>query len=191
MSLNPPGPVAVRAADDLKKNAYDPTTRQGVIESPRGSNRGPAIDIYNMAAGVPEGSCWCASAVYYRLLMAAHALDVDLPADLLLANGFAAAAAGAYADWAKRHGRWIAIDAARSGSIVPMKGDLACFDIPAEHGIHHIGFVLSAGKGGAVTGEGNTHPDGELTRDGYCVAVRRRSWEEFGPAGGFVRLPPL
>ena len=188
MALPLPGPVAVRAADDLQKNAYDPSTRRGVIEQPRGSNRGASINVYNIAAGVPEGSYWCASAVYYRLIMAAHWLDLSMPADMLVANGFGAAAASSYAEWAKKHGRWIPVEEARAGRIAPGKGDLVCFDIPGEGGIHHIGFVLSAGASGVRTAEGNTHLDGEVTRDGYCVAVRRRSWEEVGPGGGFVRL---
>lgn len=33
----------------------------GMVEQPLGSNRGPMIDLWNKAAGIPVGSPWCAA----------------------------------------------------------------------------------------------------------------------------------
>lgn len=172
MSLSPPGPVAVRAADDALANI-------GVLEDgPPYENSGRYVNIYLASVGLDPGEPWCAAFVHFREVTAAHVLGVSM-------SGFPRSGAAAdYAEWAREHGRWFSAD---SGEL-PMKGDLCCFDIPSEGGIHHIGIVLGGDGGGFDSLEANTHPQGEVTRDGFGVFQRRRGYAELGATGGFVRL---
>ena len=176
--LPAPGPVALRAVSDAEKNV-------GVTEDgPPYLNSGTSVNLYLNAVGLGPGYAWCAAFVEYREMAAAHALGVSLPPDF--PRGTFAAAAGDWAQWAKEHRHWFS-DINEN----PKRGDLVCFDIASEGGIHHIGIVACDGDDtGFCSIEGNTRADdSDPVRDGYCVARRTRTYGNIGPGGGFIRLP--
>jgi len=172
MILNP---VAVRAS-------YDALGVVGVAETTPHENTGKAVDTYLSSVGLEPGEPWCAAFVYFRLLQASKELKTPLPNGISSMTGKGAAVS--WYDYAKRLGSF---DAATAGT-EPARGDLALFEI--EGGIHHIGFVVSYNADTDLirTVEGNTHPQGELSRDGWGVFARSRSRSEFGAIGGFARL---
>lgn len=152
-----------------------------VREQPPGSNRGPLIDLWNEAAGVPAGSSWCASFVHAMFRYAGF----DLPGGASVQQIRQAARAR---DWIVRR---------------PRRGDLACFDwhqgSPYGAFGDHVGFVERVlalrWANGTFTGwiqtvEGNTSPQAQLAgsqSDGGGV-YRRRRWIR-GIGAEFVRVP--
>ena len=172
----PLNPIATRAATDALANV-------GVSEDgPPYDNRGRDVETYLDSVGLGAGNPWCAAFVFYRLRVAARELGVPLPISVSTMLGKGAAAS--WAEWGRARRRWYG---AGSG-YHPRRGDLACFYIESENGIHHIGIVLDSDGDGVTTVEGNSHPDGVASRDGYCVAKRARAYSAFGARGGFVTL---
>lgn len=148
----------------------------GVKEKPPGSNRGPLIDRWNLAACGMTGVFWCCSFVHGMFLEAGK----NLPGGASVLN--------------------VRVWAQSVGDIVkrPRRGDLACFEFNEgawDYG-DHIGFVERTlalrWSGGKFTGwiqtiEGNTQSGqaGEQS-DGGGV-FRRRRWVR-GIGAQFVRV---
>lgn len=121
-----------------------------VREEPKGSNRGPWVDIYLRAAGVDPGNPWCAAFVTYLLQRVGQEQFPKHPAAVI--------------EWS----RW----AEKSGHLVtePKRGDL--FFLLNSNGTGHIGIVLE-NKGTRIrTIEGNSNDDG--SREGYAVVRHER-----------------
>jgi hypothetical protein len=129
-------------------------------EEPRGSNRGPWVDRYLAAAGLPPGSPWCAAFVTYLLKQCGYSHFPPNPA-----------AVSSWARWAEVCGRVVA---------VPNRGDL--FFLLHANGEGHIGIVLEDNGDWIRTVEGNSNDDG--SREGWEVVRHER------PLAGlrFIRL---
>ena len=175
--MNPPGPVAVLAADFALKNV-------GVTEDEGKENSGKFVNIYLKSVGLTPGNPWCASFVYYRIQDAAKVLSATL-SPKPPKSGYCPD----WKDWAKDNGLWLPVDT--DEKILP--GDLALFYFSAKGRVAHIGIVVERMKNsmGVYTVEGNTGPERgqEVNRDGDGVYRKEREWEEFGKYGGFIRLP--
>lgn len=148
----------------------------GVRENPPNSNRGPLIDQWNLRAGVPLGTPWCASFV------CAMFGDVGRP----IRYPRRASVGFLYA-WAEDMG--FAVDR-------PLRGDLVCYDWDGTPGyvgwLDHIGFVdrvlAVRWRGKAFVGwirtvEGNTSFTDQS--NGGQVMIRYR-WCR---ACKFIRIP--
>jgi len=108
----------------------------GMIEQPLGSNRGPMIDLWNKAAGIPVGSPWCAAF--------ATGMYASSPK-----NPFSKGLGSAYkvSDWGKS--QKCAVDAKG----VSVGGDI--FVILRGDGHGHVGLVACDLGDAVATVEGN------------------------------------
>lgn len=128
--------------------------RVGVMEQPRGSNRGPQVDAYNHFAHAPLGSFWCMSFVQFCVGEAAEKLGRPHPIKLT------ASCSDLY-HWARTHGRLVAR---------PAPGDIFLC-IGGERGHYHCGYVRKLLPGERFsTVEGNSNDDG--SPNGIEVAFR-------------------
>jgi hypothetical protein len=139
----------------------------GVREQPPGSNRGPAVDQYNRAAGCPVGSYWCMAFVWWCHRDAAARLGVPNP---LPRTG----RCSTLYRWAKREGHMARHP--RPGDIFLVRG--------GRTGHCHTGLVVAVPGERVQTVEGNTDPGGSA--NGIGVFQRSRPCA----ALDFVRLPP-
>jgi hypothetical protein len=134
----------------------------GCCEEPLGSNRGPQVDEWNRAAGVPVGSFWCASwagAIW-------RAAGVSLP-------GFPARVE-AWREWAVRNGTW---------RQHPEAGDAVIYGTTFR--ASHIGIVIRTAPA-VLSIEGNTTIEGAtFERNGTAVALKLVTGND--PVLGFVR----
>jgi hypothetical protein len=123
----------------------------GVCEDPQGSNRGPEIDAWNLAAGVPLASFWCASfvAAMYRACGAeTPSKGRDASCDEWMAMG-------------KRLGSWRA---------APSLGAAVLYGVPGD--AKHIGIVVRLTPL-VLSVEGNTTVEGsKIERNGTAVALK-------------------
>lgn len=127
-----------------------------VQEHPKGSNRGPDVDYFNMEAGAPPGSAWCLSFAYHCISHAAEHEGVPVPIERT------ASCAELYR-WAVDHGRT---------TREPQPGDIGLLR-GGPHGHHHAVIVRAVLQGGLIQSiEGNTDTDG--SPEGYEVARRIR-----------------
>ena len=136
----------------------------GTKESPPGSNRGPLIDKWNRAAGVPKGSPWCMS-----FLRACFKL-----AGVTLGGG---ASVGFFEEWAVQHGELIVRR--------PFKGDVVCYRWDSDDWPDHVAIVEKVlalrwrGKafvGWIQTVEGNTSAGVRGSQANGGGVYRRRRW---------------
>lgn len=139
-----PSTVDPRVRDSIIRALYDVLV---VVEHPPGSNRGPAIDAYNIRAGAPVGSYWCASAA------GAYRLDagLEMPAGYASCENIR--------QWAIKTGRW---------SKTP---DYGAFVLYGHDVAHHIGMVVGLDILRSV--EGNTTIEGAAygsSRNGVAVS---------------------
>lgn len=121
----------------------------GCSEDPDGSNRGPQVDQWNTAAGVPVGSYWCASFVgaVYR------ACGARVPAGHASCDNWMA--------WAKRFGFW---------RDAPVLGGAVLYGVPGD--AKHIGIVIKLAPR-VLSVEGNTTIEGSaFERNGTTVALK-------------------
>ncbi|HJZ93455.1 MAG TPA: peptidoglycan-binding protein [Gemmataceae bacterium] len=148
----------VEASDELVAEAVRVALSQdGVMEEPLGSNRGPKVDEYNKTAGVPAGSFWCMSFVYWSFVQAAARLGKPNPMPKTAYCPF-------LYNWAKQHGKLVA--SPQPGDIFLVKG--------GPNGHKHTGLVtapVTAASFGTI--EGNTNNDG--SHNGIGVFRRTRT----------------
>ena len=148
--------------------------RLGILETPRGSNRGKAIDAYNRRVGTPLGSPWCASYAVDCIATVAATAGVACPIPLT-------ASCDVLLGWARKRGRLF-------GSAQP--GDLFLV-MASEHDAVHTGFVeaVHTAAGTLTTIEGNSNSSGG--REGFEVVRRTRGlrslrfvrWQDAAGAG--------
>jgi hypothetical protein len=160
-------PTARTAADALLAAMLEAAAREiGIMEEPRGSNRGPRVDEYLRAAGLDPAAGsfpWCAAFVFWCAEQAAQGLGRGNPV---------VRTAGVLAHWQKAGQagvrRIVSADAtADPASVQP--GMIFIMDFGGGAG--HTGLVEQVDGGRLVTIEGNTNDDG--SRDG--VGVFRRA----------------
>lgn len=137
---------AAYAADELQ-----------VVEVPRGSNHGPDVDRYLIAAGAEPGEPWCA-AFWTCMLLDSGVGRSELPE--------LAASVHGWLDWAKHKGvAQSNPDRAYAGLIIetPTTG--------------HLVAITSVNGNRVSTIEGNTNKGG--SREGYGVFRRTRPISQF------------
>ncbi len=136
------------------------TSQIGVTEIPKGSNRGPEVEIYLKSVGLGGGYSWCMAFVYYCVA------QTKLSNPLKKTGGVLA--------------QWNAKPELRK--ITPEPGDIFIMDY--GKGLGHTGFVEKVMPGGMIqTIEGNTNADG--SREGFAVCRRTR---KISACKGFLRV---
>ena len=168
--------VAKYALDKAKANV-------GVVEV--GENAGVHVRKYQKACNPPleAGAPWCAAFMVYRFKQAFEALDIE-PGNFPT-SGYCPD----WQWWAKHSSRWINVDDAESEPSILEPGDVCLFWFAPKGRVAHIGIVESVHDWGCYTIEGNTGPEiGTVNRDGDGVYRKKRNWNEFGSAGGFIRM---
>jgi hypothetical protein len=140
----------------------------GVMEVPRGSNRGPMVDQYlsSVASGL-LGQPWCMAFVYWCFGQAANNLNVPNPAPKT---------AGVLRSWRLAQGRPNAriltkADVARDPTSVEPG---MVFYIDTGGGTGHTGFVTTVIGGRLTTIEGNTNEGGSREGIGVFTRTQRR-----------------
>jgi CHAP domain len=130
--------IVVRALSDI-----------GIVETPPGSNRSGVIDSYNLAAGVPVGSYWCAAAVaaWYR------ESGAKVPPG--------SASCDSWMAWAKAAGQW---------KTTPTPGAAVVYGTSTPLDATHIGVVVRVGPL-LLSCEGNTSLGG-FSRNGVAVDLK-------------------
>lgn len=139
-------------------------TKVGVHETPPGSNRGPEIDQWNLAANGVLGEPWCMSFMHAAFKQAGVTL-----------GGWAGVEN--FLRWGQLHGYEVTR---------PFRGDLVCFDWQGDRWYDHVGIVDRVLAVGPLqrppyvlrTVEGNT---------GDAVRVKIRS----GFTWKFIRVPDV
>lgn len=120
----------------------------GVCEDPLNSNRGAEIDAWNIQAGVPVGSFWCATAAgaWWR------AAGLEVP------KGYASC--DRWMDWGKATSRW---------SAAPAYGAMVLYGVPGD--AKHIGLVVRVAPL-TLSVEGNTTIESGFSANGIAVALK-------------------
>lgn len=138
----------------------------GILEMPPGSNRSGRIDAYNLRAGVPVGSYWCAAAV------GAWWQDAGLKVPPWYAS------CDNWLHWAHETGRWVP-----KGHNPPLGGAvLYGTDTDAKH----IGLIIRVSPL-ILSLEGNTTVEGaafSASRNGVAVSLKEVTASD--PVLGYV-----
>lgn len=136
----------------------------GVMEVPVGSNRGPMVDQYQIAAGIPPGNFWCMSFVYWCFKTAGNGAT-QFPRT-----------AGCLDAWnkvkAKFPSRIVTQAAALADPALVKPGMVFILDHGGGYG--HTGFVRQSVGGALTTVEGNTNPTGSANGIGVFELNRRK-----------------
>jgi peptidoglycan hydrolase-like protein with peptidoglycan-binding domain len=130
-----------------------------VVEQPRGSNRGPEVDVYLRSVGLkPETGhfSWCAAFVYWSYQQAANKLKIVNP---LIKTP------GVLDHWNRAKCTKISKVTAVNEPFKVKPGSI--FIIDHGGGLGHTGIVESVNGGNLVTIEGNTNSGS--SREGYGV----------------------
>lgn len=146
-------PKNIRA---LYRFAYEADVLK-LSEDPKGSNRGPDVDRFNLLAGAALGSPWCASA------LTANLVDSGVDRGDLPDN---AASVHAWLDWAKEQER--VLDQ-------PVRGCAFVMIFSPTEG--HMGMIASVENGSIDDLSGNTNSDG--SREGYEIARHTRDLKAY------------
>lgn len=141
-------------------------SQEGIAEMPKGTNKGPEVEMYLRSVGLGGGYPWCMAFVYWCVDRACKEGGWHNP---LLKSG------GVMHQWNNGNFRRIP----KTGNVEP--GDI--FIMQFSHGTGHTGFVTKVNKGTVETIEGNTNDDG--SREGYEVAKRTRI---ISSIAGFIKL---
>lgn len=132
----------------------------GVLEDPRGSNRGPAVERYLAATGLGGGNPWCMAFVYWCVAEAS---------DLVNAVNPLFKTAHVLTQWNKTQ---VAIRLTHAAAMQDLKlitpGSIFIMDY--GRGLGHTGFVESINGNILTTIEGNTNQGG--SREGIGVFRR-------------------
>ena len=164
------GPGAVFSSADFDRNApmrqlvIDIAASQiGVVEQPRGSNRGPEVDVYIRTAGLDpttDSFPWCVCFLYWVFNQAAKIKGIENPLPKT---------AGVIALWtlARRTDAQIVHKSEVSAQTVK-PGMIFALDLGGGKG--HAGLVIEVTGDHIITIEGNTNPGG--SSDGFGVFRR-------------------
>lgn len=156
----PPAPVG-----DLSEAALKIAVSQiGVLEQPKGSNRGDEVDDYmNAVDGTLRGQAWCMAFVYWCFRQATGNAPLRVPKTASVWRSWEMAQEG-------NIGRIITAKQARAEPELVKPGMVFYIDTGGRHG--HTGFVRDIVNGKLLTIEGNTNNDG--SREGYGVFQRNK-----------------
>ena len=148
----------------MRELAIDIAASQiGVVEQPRGSNRGPEVDQYIRAAGLNPASDsfpWCVCFLYWVFGQAAQLKKIENPLPKT---------AGVHVLWSLGKDTEAVVvrpSAANANNVKP--GMIFLLDTGGGHG--HAGLVIGVAGENLVTIEGNTNAGGSA--DGYGVFRR-------------------
>lgn len=114
------------------------------------SNRGPQIDSYLQALGVPLGQPWCA----------AWATAVWHAAGAMVPPGYRGASCDEWMRWGMGNGRWVR---------EPTYGDAALYGVPGD--AQHIGIIVRL-RPYQYAVEGNTVVGLSFSREGVAVDLK-------------------
>jgi hypothetical protein len=138
----------------------------GLCESPRGTNKGPALKKFFRATDLDgDGWPWCAAAVSYWVQQWIKVNGSKIKPPRIAGVVF-------FRDWAKKNGLKI--------SATPTPNSIVVFTFS------HIGVVESTQGGSITTIEGNTNDGG--SREGYAVFRKKRPLSE---CRLFIQLPAV
>lgn len=138
-------------------------------------NRGPRIERYLHAVGLPPGLPWCCAFVVFCYDQAARALGLEMP---LPRTGKVARL------WRKCKGHW-KHDKPTPGAIYCHANDPADWDGPG-----HCGIVIRPEENGRIVGvEGNTDDGGSREGDSVQIKHRKPAYVNLGFVD-VTRLPP-
>lgn len=124
----------------------------GICEMPPSSNRSGRIDAYNIRAGAPLGSYWCASE--------ATACYVDSGADVPLSGR---ASCDVIMAWAKKEGLFV------PKAQTPLPGYMVLYGTATD--AHHVGILIRSAPY-LIDVEGNTSFSG-FSVNGEAMLVKR------------------
>lgn len=148
----------------LSKQTLETAISQiGVVEVPKNSNAGPAVEKYLKSVGLGKGYAWCMAFIYWCTKEASLKECVENP---LLKTGGVLAMYNAKKELRVSE---------------PQPGDIFIMDFGKGQG--HTGIVESVEKDKVFTIEGNTNNDG--SREGYGVFRRQRARSTIK---GYLRL---
>ena len=168
--IEPTGDVVEASSEDGasgKTSALDIAKSQlGIVEQPKGSNRGPEVDMYLSTIDPSlKGQPWCMAFVYWCFQQAASANGTPV---------IAPKTASVWRSWELAQSiNGIKILSARDARADPdsiRPGMVFYIDTGGRSG--HTGFVADIVNGKLVTVEGNTNNDG--SREGYGVFQRSK-----------------
>lgn len=129
-------------------------TQLGVQEVPKGSNKGPQVDVYLKSVGINFPASWCMAFVYWSFNEAAISMSIP---NMLAKTG------GVLDQWNKRKAKYSVSN--------PKPGDIFIMDFGGGKG--HTGIVKRVDKKNIYTVEGNSNDEG--SREGHEVCERLRS----------------
>ncbi|MFL5845529.1 MAG: CHAP domain-containing protein [Solirubrobacteraceae bacterium] len=138
VSLALAAPVAAKPHDTLQRRMVRIALHEahmGVREVPLGSDRGPRVDRYFLAAHSRPGVAWCAAFVSYVARKAGYPVGPHRRGTVSVAT---------LTSWGIRRGFWFP-----AGWRTPRAGDIAIY--PSSH----TGFVVRTGLGGLLMVDGN------------------------------------
>jgi peptidoglycan hydrolase-like protein with peptidoglycan-binding domain len=163
--FNAPAPQTRATGSNLLSVALQIARSQvGVLETPRNSNRGPEVDSYLAAVGLPPGHPWCAAFVYWCLQRASQQTGE--------AND-CARTGGVLRQWALAGEAGIErITATRARNDPALVRPGMVFVMDHGRGLGHTGFVYRTVGARFDTIEGNT--DASRTREGGGVYALTR-----------------
>jgi len=164
------GPGAVFDSTDFDRKApmrqlvIDIAASQiGVVEQPRGSNRGPEVDVYIRTAGLDPAADsfpWCVCFLYWVFDQAAKIKGIDNPLPKT---------AGVIALWTlARHTDAQIVHKSEVSAQTVKPGMIFALNLGGGKG--HAGLVIEVSGDHIVTIEGNTNPGG--SSDGFGVFRR-------------------
>jgi hypothetical protein len=144
----------------------------GVKEQPPGSNRGPRVDQYQDADGLPgRGYPWCMAFVQWAYRQAGRPLD---PAKT--------ASVGFFLGWARGQGLVTS---------KPLRGDVVCYQFDSNNWPDHVGIVSRVLPGGLILAvEGNTSITSDDNGGSVMLRTRRTSRCSFVRVPGAAPTPP-
>jgi hypothetical protein len=169
-----PAAIGVDASALMLQAVAVAGSQVGQMEVPVGSNRGPMVDVYLKATGVPldgadpNSRAWCMAFVYWAFARAATSLNTANPLPRT---------AGCADHWARARNvadavRLSAADALRNPALLK-PGMVFIHDFGG--GLGHTGIVERLLPGGRLaTVEGNTNNDGSRTGVGVFRLERRK-----------------
>lgn len=170
----------------LQQRLIDIAGREVGVREEGGNNRGPRVEVYQLATWLKPGDWpWCAAFVAW--CVRATLIGEAVPPARADAWRCRDASAFGWITWAQRAPGCVVLP----GSDIPMLGDLVVFDFngPTAAGGGHIGIVERDVLGDAFqTIEGNTGDAGlrETTTGADGVFRKTRGTR---PVVAFIRLP--
>lgn len=163
-----PGAVFSTAAFDPNKPMRDlvidiAASQIGVVEQPRGSNRGPEVDVFIRTTGLDPSEAsfpWCVCFLYWVFVQAAKIKGKENPLPKT---------AGVIVLWQlARHTEAQVVHKSEVSDQTVKPGMIFALDLGGGHG--HAGLVIEVRGDHVITIEGNTNPGG--SSDGFGVFRR-------------------